>query len=137
MQVGVLEALSRYPVKSMGGERLDAVEIGVGGIPGDRAWAVRDEVRGGIRGAKKIPALMGLRARHTAPPSPVGSSAVEITLGRDLVVGQGAAQPQVHLGRLVAHPGDHLLVVPVHVDVGRHGGGAELEQARVVDRPAP
>ena len=44
----------RYPVKSMIGEKLDAVEATLGGILADRGWAARDEVRGGIRGAKKI-----------------------------------------------------------------------------------
>lgn len=53
----------RYPVKSMMGEELDRAEVAENGIPGDRAWAVRDEKRGGIRGAKKIPQLMKLRAK--------------------------------------------------------------------------
>ena len=33
--------LWRYPVKSMGGERLDAAEVLGGGIVGDRRWALR------------------------------------------------------------------------------------------------
>lgn len=84
MKLGRVTGLHRYPVKSMGGEVLDEVHIGTGGIPGDRAWAVRDEVRGGIRGAKKIPALMQLSARYpTFPASDRGtlrSSPAEIRL---------------------------------------------------------
>jgi uncharacterized protein YcbX len=80
MHVGQVQEIRRYPVKSMGGEVLDEVELEERGLPGDRAWAVRDEVRGGIRGAKKIPALMGLQARYVSPPPAKGSSPAEITL---------------------------------------------------------
>lgn len=60
------------------GETLDEVDLAPRGIPGDRVWAVRDEVRGGIRGAKKIPALMTLSARLTTAPHANGSSPAEI-----------------------------------------------------------
>ncbi|MGK4581423.1 MOSC domain-containing protein [Kitasatospora sp. HPMI-4] len=40
--IGVVEALWRYPVKSTGGERLDAVEVDGRGLAGDRLYAVRD-----------------------------------------------------------------------------------------------
>lgn len=69
----------RYPVKSMQGERLNETPITEWGLPGDRAWAVRDEVRGGIRGAKKIPELMRCRARYTADPKPGEILAAEMT----------------------------------------------------------
>ncbi len=78
MQVGLVKELRRYPVKSMGGELLEEAELTAGGLAGDRAWAVRDEVGGGIRGAKKIPALMTLRARYAKPPAEQGSSPAEI-----------------------------------------------------------
>jgi uncharacterized protein YcbX len=57
-----LKQIFRYPVKSMLGESLTTVTLGEQGIEGDRAWATRDEVRGGIRGAKKLPQLMSFRA---------------------------------------------------------------------------
>jgi uncharacterized protein YcbX len=59
----------RYPVKSMMGERVDAADLDTAGMVGDRAWAARDEVRGGIRGAKKIGSLMGLAASFTDGPA--------------------------------------------------------------------
>lgn len=68
MELGRVKEIHRYPVKSMAGERLDRTTIGERGIPGDRGWAVRDEVRGGIRGAKKIPALMRCAARYVEDP---------------------------------------------------------------------
>lgn len=68
-----LKAIFRYPVKSMLGESLTDVAIGENGIEGDRAWATRDEVRGGIRGAKKLPQLMRFQATST------GGNTAEIT----------------------------------------------------------
>ena len=54
----------QYPVKSMLGVRVGAAELVAEGMVGDRTWAVRDEERGGIRGAKKIGSLMQLAARY-------------------------------------------------------------------------
>jgi hypothetical protein len=41
VEIGQLEALFRYPVKSMRGEALDAAELGWHGIAGDRRFAFR------------------------------------------------------------------------------------------------
>jgi uncharacterized protein YcbX len=79
MRVGTVSEILRFPVKSMGGESLDAVQLGAQGLPGDRSWAVRDEVNGGIRGARKIGRLMELSARFPTPPAATGSSPAEIT----------------------------------------------------------
>jgi len=80
MIVGRIGELWRYPVKSMKGERIDAAKLGTNGIPGDRGWAVRDEVRGGIRGAKKLAELMRCGARYLEEPEPGRVPAPEITL---------------------------------------------------------
>ena len=40
MLIGTLEALRRYPVKSLGGEALNEVEVDPSGIPGDRSHAL-------------------------------------------------------------------------------------------------
>ena len=68
-----VEAIYRYPVKSMLGESLNTASVGKNGIEGDRIWATRDEVRGGIRGAKKLPQLMAFQAIST------GGNTAEIT----------------------------------------------------------
>ena len=80
MKIGSVLEIRRYPVKSMDGEACDEVRLGNNGIPGDHAWAVRDDIRGGIRGAKQLPALMKLSARYATPPKDVDSSSAEITL---------------------------------------------------------
>lgn len=67
--VGAVSEVWRYPVKSMMGERVRAATLTDLGVPGDRGWAVRDEVRGGIRGAKKIASLMALAARYRDEPA--------------------------------------------------------------------
>lgn len=67
--------LYRYPVKSMQGERLMAVAVDANGIVGDRAWALRDEQRGGLTGAKRLPALMSMSARFLREPTPEDRSA--------------------------------------------------------------
>jgi uncharacterized protein YcbX len=41
IEIGQVEAIFRYPVKSMGGERLEAAELGWHGIEGDRRLAFR------------------------------------------------------------------------------------------------
>ncbi len=67
MRVARIAEIHRYPVKSMSGERLDEIEIRVDGLRGDRAWAIRDEARGSTEGARKLPALLGCRARFAGP----------------------------------------------------------------------
>ena len=54
--------LWRYPVKSLGGERLDAAEIGPDGIAGDRRVLVLDADTGRIVTSRRKPSLLGLRA---------------------------------------------------------------------------
>lgn len=59
--VGTVEALFRYPVKSMQGERLDAAQVGPMGLVGDRAFAVR-EPQGRVLTAKRTKELLGWSA---------------------------------------------------------------------------
>jgi MOSC domain-containing protein len=69
--VGTVSTLWRFPVKSMLGEELDAVDLREGGIIGDRAYAVRDRETGKIASAKhpKLwPDLFACRAVFVEPP---------------------------------------------------------------------
>ena len=62
-QLGTVAEIWRYPVKSMLGERLDAIEVGELGLDGDRRFGVRDLERGSILSAKRAPQLFLCRAR--------------------------------------------------------------------------
>lgn len=80
-QIGKVTQLWRHPAKSMMGETVSHALIERHGMVGDRTWAVRDEVRGGIQGARKLGGLMRLKARYQREPSPdQPSPPVEITL---------------------------------------------------------
>src|SRR5947209_12912339 len=71
--VGTIRALWRFPVKSMLGEELEAVDLGEGGIVGDRGYAVRDRETGKVASAKhpKLwPNLFACRAAFVEPPRP-------------------------------------------------------------------
>lgn len=53
----------RYPVKSLGGERLEHVEIGEAGIVGDRGWGIQDAATGNVLTARRAPELLFASAR--------------------------------------------------------------------------
>lgn len=101
--LGTVREIWRHPVKSLEGERLEAASLGHDGVPGDRAWAVRDEVRGGIRGAKKIPALMALRARFPREPTEP-DEAPEIALPDGTRLAADAADAAARVSEAVGHP---------------------------------
>jgi uncharacterized protein YcbX len=101
----VVDQLWRYPAKSFVGERRDEVALVPNGVLGDRGWAVRDEVRGGIRGAKKIPELMGLAARYVEEPTPFRPSPpIEITLPDGGLVRSDDADVDERLSAAIDHP---------------------------------
>lgn len=80
MPLGRVVEIWRYPVKSMAGERLTHAAVGARGIPGDRGWALRDELAGEIRGARSFPTLLLCGARYLEAPAHDRSPPVEITL---------------------------------------------------------
>ena len=77
--LGTLSQIHRHPIKSLQGERLEETLLTKRGLPGDRVWAVRDEVRGGIRGGRNLAGLMKLSSHFQEPPSEEGSSPAVVT----------------------------------------------------------
>jgi uncharacterized protein YcbX len=89
--------LWRYPVKSMGGERLEAVELRADGFPGDRIVHVED-ARGRLVTSRSKPGLLLQRATL----GPDGEPLVNGRLWTDPAVARevaGAAGPGARLVR--------------------------------------
>lgn len=89
----VIEHIWRYPVKSIGGERIESTRADGAGVHGDRVWAVQDAA-GKLGSGKnsrrftRIFGLLGLTARYedlAEPPIVTGGD------GTDYPVATGAA----------------------------------------------
>lgn len=105
MRIGTISQLWRYPVKSMGGERLESAALTWRGIPGDRGWAVYDEQRNGVTNAKRLPPLRACRARYsTEPVSGAASPPAEITFPDGAPFLTDSADAARRLGELVGRP---------------------------------
>lgn len=146
MKVGSIGEVRRYPVKSLGGETLQEAEFSAGGLRGDRAWAVRDEVRGGIRGAKKIAGLMALQARYPKEPTGEGSSPAEITLPDGAIFSTEASGANERLSEAVGQSVSLWPLLPADaVEHYRRGAPTheDMEQelrsvfGRAADEPLP
>jgi uncharacterized protein YcbX len=70
MSIGQVAGLWRYPVKSLGGEHVEHVDVGPRGLLGDRLWAVRDIERDVTASARQLPVLLTATARYPAPVPP-------------------------------------------------------------------
>jgi uncharacterized protein YcbX len=82
-------ALWRYPVKSIGGEQLEHVEVSDLGFTGDRHWGVRDLTTGKVLTARREPKLLFASARLGADGAldlqlPDGHSSLSDWLGHDV-----------------------------------------------------
>jgi uncharacterized protein YcbX len=104
MQIGSIQSLWRYPVKSMLGEKLDTALVSPLGFPGDRGYAIRDEQAGEIRGAKKIPHLLQCSARYLESPSETRIPPVEVTLPDRTTVRTDAADTNARLTQTLGRP---------------------------------
>ena len=93
----------RFPVKSMGGERLESADVTSDGIAGDRAWGVFDPATGLVLTARREPALLFLTAVHRPGVRPVitgdngedlpDNDALSRWIGRPIELRSAAAGP--------------------------------------------
>ena len=86
--------LWRYPVKSLGGERLDRAAVGAHGLEGDRQWALFDVATGFGLTARRVPELLMATAR-------CADGGVQVVLPDGTVTADDAAL-SAWLGRAVA-----------------------------------
>ncbi len=80
VKIGEVSALERFPVKSMMGEKPRAIEIGAGGVVGDRAYALREIATQRVASAKKWPQLFQCSARFDSEPRAGALPAVTIEI---------------------------------------------------------
>ena len=80
--------LWRYPVKSMGGERVESLELRTSAVVGDRRWAVRNVETGKIASAKR-PRPYGQLLSWSAGTQADGGLVVVGPDGREFAVGTG------------------------------------------------
>jgi uncharacterized protein YcbX len=108
--------LWRYPVKSMGGERIDAADVTDAGFAGDRGYAVVDPATTKV-GSAKHPRLWGAllqcRARYVDAPR-VGASLppVAITLPDGSETGSDDPEVNDRLSALFGRPVQLTTVAP-------------------------
>ena len=146
MALGKIDSIFRYPVKSMMGEKIEETQVTANGVLGDRVWAVRDEVRGGIRGAKKIPQLMQLSAACVSAPKEQGSEPAAVTLADGEVIRTDDKNINVRLSQALNHEVTIWPIMPKEqLDHYRRGAPdsddleTELRQVfgRTSDEPLP
>jgi uncharacterized protein len=90
-----LEAIWRYPIKSMAGERLHTTQLGPLGVPGDRLVYVVDEL-GATVSARTRPKLLGLRGATSDHDTPtLNGEPWSTSVAADLV--RAAAGPGARL----------------------------------------
>ena len=116
---GTVEALFRYPVKSMLGERLDALEVEPRGVTGDRWYAVLDPdgKLGSGKSSKRFRRMEGLlrcSARYDG-----GKVLVRLPDGRELPAESAAEAVSEVVGRPVRLGTEdgvqHLDASPLHL----------------------
>src|SRR2546425_2116728 len=101
MLIGTIQQIWRYPVKSMAGEKLSECSINTLGIPGDRGWALRDEVAEEITNGKRIPLLMQCAARYREEPGDRSIPQVEIRFPDGMLIGSDHPQVNDRLSRIL------------------------------------
>ena len=104
MRIGTVKQIWRFAVKSMAGEQLETCVVGERGIPGDRAWAVRDETAGKLATGTRFPLLMQCAAQYREQPVNGSVPHVDVRFPDGQLVGSDAADVNARLTELLEKP---------------------------------
>ena len=104
MYIGTVQELLRYPVKSMGGEALDAATIRSGGITNDRGWALQESATGKIASAKNPRAFRALLDYAATVDGDSENAVVTITGPDDFSVQTSNAHHATALSEAIGRP---------------------------------
>ena len=113
-RVGTIRALWRYPVKSMLGEDLDAVDLSEDGVVGDRAYALRDKETGKVASAKHPrlwPNLLACRAAFveaTRPDEELPTVQIELADGNEVLSDTVRSYWRARQGPVFSRLGDYF-----------------------------
>ncbi|MGX9788315.1 MOSC domain-containing protein [Mycobacterium sp. MMS18-G62] len=123
MAIGQVAELWRYPVKSLGGERIEQSEFSARGVHGDRLWAVRDLERDVTASARRISKLLTATARYPDPVPPDAGPGnvpdVEITFPDGTVLSSGDDEVHAKLSELAGRD-VKLTALPPAEDTSLH-----------------
>jgi len=103
MLIGTVQQIWRYPVKSMAGELLDSCTVDALGIPGDRGWAVKDEIKSEVKTGTRIPLLMQCASRYQQQPQNGDIPHVEIVFPDGSTVSSSHANVNERLSAVIGH----------------------------------
>lgn len=129
--LGTVRSLFRYPVKSMGGERLDRCPVDKAGLAGDRRFGIVDEKTGRVASAKQPRRWAGLLSMHAEYRGEPSAATVRVRLadGREL----GWDEPAL-VAELSARSETHVRLAEVPI-VPPGAGGPQLGSV-VIERLA-
>ncbi|MFT4133281.1 MOSC domain-containing protein [Labrys sp. (in: a-proteobacteria)] len=146
--IGVIRRIQRFPVKSMGSDILDTVELRWNGLAGDRQYAfvkTNDRGRFPYLTGRDLPDLLLYRARYLKPEDPKTSTLVvhspkggeydidDPALCRELSEAAGEPVHLMQLGR--GHFDSAVISLVSTTTAGRlaqaHGGDIDLQRFRI------
>ena len=107
-KIGEVAGLWRYPVRSMRGETPSALEIGLGGVVGDRRYAIADpeieELVSSAQGKRRWRALVTMSARYDGVPREDHVPPVEIETANGTTLRTDDADADLRLAEILGRP---------------------------------